>query len=183
MLVASTRDDEEQLIVDAWIKSKHGDHLLVIVPRHPQRLAEILKQLKPYNLNIVVRSRNENISDKTDVYIADTIGELKQFIVGSEFVLMGGSFVQKGGHNILEVAQLGKAVIFGPDMRSFEDEAELFIQYKAGIQCNINKLYNVFTQLMQDSEFRINFEKNSQALMAANTSIFNEYYNKLKIYF
>ena len=45
---------------------------------------------------------------------------------------MGGSFVEKGGHNILEVAQLGKAVIFGTDMRSFKDEAELFYSIKQG---------------------------------------------------
>ncbi|MCK5722787.1 MAG: 3-deoxy-D-manno-octulosonic acid transferase [Gammaproteobacteria bacterium] len=183
VLAASTREDEEQLIVEAWQKAEHNNNLLVIVPRHPNRLTEILAQLNQFKLNIAVRSKKDPVTASTHIYIADTIGELKQFIAGSEFVLMGGSFVKKGGHNILEVAQLGKAVIFGPDMRSFKDEAELFLQYKAGTQCNINELSDVFTQFIQDSEFRINIGKNSQALIEANTNIFNEYCNKIKKYF
>ncbi|MCW9029867.1 MAG: 3-deoxy-D-manno-octulosonic acid transferase, partial [Gammaproteobacteria bacterium] len=111
VLAASTREDEEKMVVEAWLKSNHQDHLLIIVPRHPNRISEILTQLKSLNLNIAVRSKNDPITTATDVYIADTIGELKAFIAGSDFVLMGGSFVPKGGHNILEVAQLGKAVI------------------------------------------------------------------------
>lgn len=183
VLAASTRDDEEQLIVNAWIKSNHGNHLLVIVPRHPHRLVEILKQLKPYNLNIAVRSKKDTVSENTDVYIADTIGELKQFIAGSEFVLMGGSFVQKGGHNILEVAQLGKTVIFGPDMRSFEDEAELFLQYEAGIQCNLNQLTGVFNRLVEDNKYKQDFEKNALALIDSYKNIVDNYYNNIKIHF
>ncbi len=183
VLAASTRDDEEQLIVDAWLKAEHGDHLLVIVPRHPQRLSEILTQLKQFNIEIAIRSKNEPVTATTDIYIADTIGELKQFIAGSEFVLMGGSFVEKGGHNILEVAQLGKAVVFGPDMRSFEDEAELFLQYKAGIQCNLNQLASVFNRLIDDNEYKQGFEKNASELIISYKNIINHYYNKIKIYF
>ena len=182
VLAASTRDDEEKIIVDAWLKAQYGDHLLVIVPRHIQRLPEILKQLKSFNLNIAVRSKNELLTPETDIYIADTMGELKQFIAGSEFVIMGGSFVEKGGHNILEVAQLGKAVVFGPDMRSFEDEAELFLHYEAGIQCTNNLLDSVFTQLMSDNNYRINIEENAKILIKANNNILNNYYKRIKNY-
>ncbi len=183
VLAASTREDEEQLIVEAWQKAEHNNNLLVIVPRHPNRLTEILTQLNQFKLNIAVRSKKDPVTTSTHIYIADTIGELKQFIAGAEFVLMGGSFVKKGGHNILEVAQLGKAVIFGPDMRNFKDEAELFLQYKAGAQCNIYELSDILTRFIQDDGFRINIGKNSQALIEANTNIFNEYYNKIKKYF
>lgn len=182
VLAASTREDEEQIILDAWLQSEHNSTLLVIVPRHPHRLSDILAQLKSFNLDIAVRSKSNPVTAKTNIYIADTIGELKQFISGSEFVLMGGSFVEKGGHNILEVAQLGKAVIFGPDMRSFEDEAELFVQYNAGIQCNINQLSDIFTQLVQDEKYRISIEENTKSLISTNTNILNEYYKKTKNY-
>ena len=178
VLAASTRDDEEQLIVDAWKKSDHSNHLLVIVPRHPQRLAEILKQLKSYDLNIAVRSKKDTVSGSTDIYIADTIGELKQFIAGSEFVLMGGSFVQKGGHNILEVAQLGKAVIFGTDMRNFEDEANIFIQYNAGIQCELTELSGFFNKLLSDSQYKEGIEHNAHTLIEENNNL-EKYYNYL----
>lgn len=171
VLAASTRDDEEQLIVDAWVKAQHNEHLLVIVPRHPHRLAEILKQLSPFNLNIAVRSKKESVSDDTNIYIADTIGELKQFIAGSEFVLMGGSFVEKGGHNILEVAQLGKAVIFGPDMSNFMDEANIFIQYNAGIQCTLPALTDTFNKFLSDRHYTKTIENNTHSLILENDNI------------
>lgn len=175
VLAASTRDDEEQLIVNAWKKSRHDEHLLVIVPRHPDRLSDILKQLKPSHCKVAVRSKNDPVMPDTDIYIADTIGELKQFIRGSEFVLMGGSFVKKGGHNILEVAQLGKAVIFGTDMRSFEDEEKIFLQYHAGVQCELIELTDVFNQFLSDLEYRKNIEENAKKLIAENNNI-EKYY-------
>ena len=182
VLAASTRDDEEQLIVDAWKKSEKKDHLLVIVPRHPHRLSEILSQLKTYDSNISVRSKNNKISTNTNIYIADTIGELKQFIIGSEFVLMGGSFVQKGGHNILEVAQLSKAVIFGPDMRNFIDEANIFIKYNAGIQCNVSELTDYFNKLLSDSAYKKTIEDNARNLISENNNV-EKYYNIIKSIF
>ena len=149
--------------------------MLVIVPRHIHRLSEILNQLKKFNLNIAIRSKNEPITPKTDIYIADTMGELKQFIAGSEFVLMGGSFVEKGGHNILEVAQLGKAVIFGPDMRSFEDEARIFIENHAGIQCDLKQLPVYFKHLIQDNSDKLKIEKNTVSLIESYKNILNNY--------
>ena len=179
VLVASTRDDEEQLIIEAWNKADKKNHLLVIVPRHPVRLNEISNQIKKFRCHISVRSKGELITPNTDVYIADTIGELKSFIRGSEFVLMGGSFVHKGGHNILEVAQMGKAVIFGPDMRNFEDEAELFIEYNAGVQCDLNELPNIFNAFLSDPEYKKNIEENATKLIGENNNV-EKYYLALK---
>ena len=180
VLAASTRDDEEQLIVDAWLKAEHDNHLLVIVPRHIQRLNDIVKQLQKFNLNIAIRSKNDSLTPKTDIYIADTMGELKQFMAGSEFVLMGGSFVQKGGHNIVEVAQLGKAVVFGPDMRSFEDEAKIFIEYNAGIQCDLDQLPVYFNRLIQDNSHKLNIEKNAVSLINSYQNILGAYFKSIQ---
>lgn len=180
VLAASTRDDEEQLIVEAWLKAETDNHLLVIVPRHIHRLSEILNQLKKFNSDIAIRSKNETITPKTDIYIADTMGELKQFIAGSEFVLMGGSFVEKGGHNILEVAQLGKAVVFGPDMRSFEDEAAIFIEHNAGIQCDLQKLPVYFKRLIQDNSYKRDIEKNTVSLINLYENILDRYYKVIQ---
>ena len=182
VLAASTRDNEEQLIVEAWLKADHKNLLLVIVPRHPQRLPEIQKQLARFSLAIAVRSQKDKVTEKTDVYIADTIGELKQFIAGAEFVLMGGSFVEKGGHNILEVAQLGKAVIFGPDMRNFAEEARLFSDNKAGIQSDLQELPVYFSQLIHDNIVRAEIEKNTAALIDRYQTVITSYYNILQRY-
>jgi len=147
-------------------------------------------------LEIAVRSKKDPVTPTTNIYIADTIGELKQFIAGSEFVLMGGSFVQKGGHNILEVAQLGKAVIFGPDMRNFgkavifgpdmrnfKDESELFLQNKTGIQCKLNELTDTFNRLLKDTGYKQSFEKNAHQLIEANNDIVNNYHALIQQYF
>ena len=180
VLAASTRDDEEQVIVEAWLNAERNNHLLVIVPRHIQRLPEIIKKLKGFSLNIAVRSQKDSISPETDIYIADTMGELKQFIAGSEFVLMGGSFVEKGGHNILEVAQLGKAVVFGPDMRSFEDEARIFIENNAGIQCDLEQLPIYFNRLIQDNSHKQSIEKNTVSLINSYENILDNYFKVIQ---
>lgn len=181
VLAASTREGEEQLIVEAWLKAEHSGNLLVIVPRHPNRLTEILAQLNQFKLNIAIRSKKDPVTTSTSIYIADTIGELKQFIAGSEFVLMGGSFVNKGGHNILEVAQLGKAVIFGTDMSNFEDEANIFIQYNAGVQCELTELPGFFNKLLSDNNYKNSVEKNAQNLITENNNI-EKYYNIINTY-
>ncbi|MFK5912917.1 MAG: glycosyltransferase N-terminal domain-containing protein [Woeseiaceae bacterium] len=181
VLVASTREEEERAIVKAWQEAEQNNHLLVIVPRHPQRRNDILNQLKSFNLNIAVRSKNESISNSTDIYIADTIGELKQFIAGSEFVIMGGSFVKKGGQNILEVAQLGKSTVFGLDMRNFEEEAQLFKKYNAGVQCSLSKLPHYINLFLNDLDFRNIYENNSKTLIGKNDNL-SLYYSKIKPY-
>ena len=178
VLAASTREDEEKIIVEAWLKADHNDHLLVIVPRHPKRLSDILNQLKSFDVGIAIRSNQQTPNIKDKIYIADTIGELKQFIAGSEFVLMGGSFVAKGGHNILEVAQQGKAVIFGTDMRNFEDEVKIFHKYNAGIQSTNNELLSLFNKFLTNKEYRATFEKNALKLTLENNNT-EKYYNKI----
>ncbi len=172
ILAASTREDEEAIIVKSWLASHQHNTLLVIAPRHPQRLQAILEQLKPFQLNIAIRSKQQAVTETTQVYIADTLGELKPFIAGAEFVIMGGSFVPKGGHNIIEVAQQGKAVIFGPDMRSFAAEADYFLTQGAGLQCSHTELAQQLDFLAQHKSV---FEQQAQKLIEKNRGILDTY--------
>ena len=104
MLAASTHNDEEIKIIREWLKLRERKLLLVIVPRHPERLGEILSQIPLSAVKVSIRSRNEKVKDNTQVYIADTYGELNQWIQHSEFIFMGGSFIDHGGQNFLEAA-------------------------------------------------------------------------------
>jgi 3-deoxy-D-manno-octulosonic-acid transferase len=132
ILAASTREEEEKVVVEAWRSSGAPPPLLVIVPRHPGRLPQILRDLG--GLRVSVRSRGEAITDSTEVYLADTFGELPGFIAGAQLVFMGGSLVAKGGQNLLEAASLGKAPLFGPHMENFLAEAEVLLNEGAALQ-------------------------------------------------
>lgn len=184
VIAASTRDEEEKLIVAAWKESTTnlGNYLLIIVPRHPQRLSTIISQLRPFNLNIAIRSKKESITDSTHVYIADTFGELVSFLKGSEFVIMGGSLVDKGGQNILEVAHAEKTVIFGPSMFNFRDEAKLFIENGAGIQVNnIDSLPETIHLLLMHPEKLKSYQDNAIRLMHQHRNILDKYIAQMNL--
>lgn len=134
VLAASTHDDEEVRLATLWQTLQITSHLLVIVPRHVHRGDRICQQLRRLNINVAVRSNNDVIDARTQIYLADTFGELNRFIAGSDVVFMGGSLVAKGGHNILEVGAQGKAVIFGPHMENFLAERQLFLDNQAGLE-------------------------------------------------
>lgn len=184
VLAASTRDDEEVLLVSEWIQSQKNineKYLFVITPRHPKRLNKILEQLGAFNLNIAVRSKNETITNNTDIYIADTFGELTSFIKGATFVIMGGSFVNKGGQNILEVAQSGKTVVFGRYMDNFKDEAKEFVLMQAGIQVEkINSLPETIENLLKQPEINIQFQYNAQKLIHKYDNILEDYISAIQ---
>lgn len=136
-LAASTHEDEERQLVAQWLR--HTDTLLVIAPRHPERAPAILRQLAVLPAltapgAVAVRSRGETVGAQTRVYLADTFGELAGFIAGARLVVMGGSLVPVGGHNVLEVARQGKAPLFGPHMHNFTEEVRLLREAGAALQ-------------------------------------------------
>ncbi len=139
-LAASTHDNEEQQLAAQWLTHAPADSLLVLAPRHPGRAPAILRQLSTlpalsgHSDRIARRSRGEPVTQRTRVYLADTFGELEGFIAGARLVFMGGSLVPVGGHNILEVARQGKAVLFGPHMHNFDEEAQLLLAAHAALQ-------------------------------------------------
>jgi 3-deoxy-D-manno-octulosonic-acid transferase len=151
VLAASTHEDEEQQLAELWLTNNFNNSLLVIVPRHPIRLASILKQLQRLTPHIAVRSRNEPVTDTTRIYLADTFGELSGFMRGAQLVFMGGSLIPHGGQNIIEPARLGKAVLFGPHMHNFTDEAKLLVDNQAAAQVATTKeLALEFQRLLAD---------------------------------
>jgi 3-deoxy-D-manno-octulosonic-acid transferase len=121
-LLASSHDGEEQLAAFTHRDlSAHFPRLLtIIVPRHPQRGPQIAAQLEPL-FSIAQRSKGELPCRTTEIYIADTLGELGVFYRLCPLAVMGGSFVPHGGQNPLEPARLGAAVLSGPHIDNFRD--------------------------------------------------------------
>jgi 3-deoxy-D-manno-octulosonic-acid transferase len=115
-LAASTHEGEDEiaLAVHRQIAMGRPDLLTVIVPRHPVRGDGIAAHAEARGLRVACRSREEPITTDTDVYIADTFGELGAFYSLAGIAFVGGSLVDKGGHNPFEAARLDCAVLMGP---------------------------------------------------------------------
>lgn len=129
VVAASTHEGEEIAIVRAL--DRLTERLcLILVPRHPERGAEIATALTRDGYRFALRSRGTTPNAETDIYVADTLGELGLFLRLADVVVMGGSFGSFlgrepwGGHNPLEPARLGKAAVTGPDAANWREVTE-----------------------------------------------------------
>ena len=122
-IAASTHNGEENAVADAHcsISSNYPDLLTIIIPRHPIRGKEIATSLSNRGLMISLRSENHTVQPETEIYIADTVGELNLFYELANFVFVGGSLINHGGQNPIEAAFLGKTIIHGPNTTNFAD--------------------------------------------------------------
>ncbi|HEY9050485.1 MAG TPA: 3-deoxy-D-manno-octulosonic acid transferase [Gammaproteobacteria bacterium] len=184
VLAASTHDDEEYQLTNIWKQLQRQDYLLVIVPRHPERGPVIMRQLQNLQLNIALRSRNDAINEKTDVYIADTIGELMAFIEKASLVIMGGSLIARGGQNLLEPARLERPIIVGPHMENFQAEVNMFLEHQACVQVKHNdELAVVLNKLLDNPDERNRLARAASNLMTAQSGIAETYVHKLETCF
>ena len=181
ILLASSHHREEIIIIKEWLKLKSNKFLLVIAPRHPERLGDILSDIPLSGINISIRSKKEKIRNSSQIYIADTIGELDSLIKFSEFTIFGGSFVDQGGHSFMEAAIYSKAIIVGPYMYNFVEETEEFLKNNALIMCQKPEmLKNIFEKLLRSKSKREIFEKNAKNLVVAKKSTINSYITCIK---
>lgn len=124
LLAASTHPGEDEVVLSAFLKlrEKRPNALLTIVPRHPVRGADIALLSEAAGLATRRRAAGELPDADTLVYVADTLGELGAFFRLSTVVLMGGTFIAGiGGHNLIEPARLGAAVVSGPHFSNWLD--------------------------------------------------------------
>lgn len=151
--VISTHNDEESQIGKQLIeiKKKIPNLLTIIAPRHPQRGPEIQQQLNALGLKTALRTEGENILPETDVYIANTIGEVGLWYDIAPVIFIGGSLIPHGGQNFIEPCRFHDAVLVGPHMHNFTDamnraqKADAIIQVKNAedlVQNVLNLLQN-----------------------------------------
>ncbi len=129
LLAASTHEGEEEIIanITSNLVKKHKNFLSIIVPRHPDRTQFFDSN---QNLKIAYRSKEQDIKPNTNIYIADTVGELNIFYELANFIFVGGSLVDHGGQNPIEAAYLGKTIIHGPNIMNFADVYEILSHMK-----------------------------------------------------
>jgi 3-deoxy-D-manno-octulosonic-acid transferase len=164
IVAASTMAGEEPMIMETWaeVRRRHSRAILILAPRHPARFEEVAQLLARQGRSFVLRTALQ-IGDKElpsqvaspEVVLLDTIGELAGIFELADLVIMGGSLVPTGGHNLIEPAYWGKPILFGPHMENFRDVTQLFLQVGAGIQVRgAKELTERVSELLEDSARR-----------------------------
>ncbi len=122
-LAASTHPGEEEFVINTHrqVQRSFPDLFLILVPRHPERGDDIAAILRQDGWAVAQRSKQQGIEGRTDIYLADTIGEMGLWFRLAPVTFMGGSLVEIGGHNPFEPAALGSAVLHGPHVQNFTE--------------------------------------------------------------
>ncbi|MCF7482084.1 lipid IV(A) 3-deoxy-D-manno-octulosonic acid transferase [Vibrio sp. J1-1] len=124
-IAASTHKGEDEQVLEAHkqVLESHPDALLVLVPRHPERFDNVFALCQNQGFETVRRTSQSEVTESTQVYLGDTMGELLILIGSADVCFMGGSLIgdKVGGHNVLEPAALGVPVITGPSYFNFSE--------------------------------------------------------------
>jgi 3-deoxy-D-manno-octulosonic-acid transferase len=169
-LAASTHPGEDEVIATAHslMKKALPNLLTIIVPRHPDRGPLIAEQMKAANLNATLRSAGALPESGTDIYVADTIGELGLFYALAPVALIGRSLVARGGQNPVEAIKLGAAVLTGPNWQNFRDSyMELLKAGGAKEVTDAESLAVAVLGLLQDTQARAVMTGRAEAAIAA----------------
>lgn len=152
-VLASSHAGEEEIALAAHrrLAARFPDLLTIIVPRHTKRAGEIARLAQEAGLSLSLRSAGLPPSAKDAIYIADSMGELGLWYRLADIACIGGSLVPIGGHNPIEAAQLGCALIFGPHMYSVPGVAgELQAAHAAHIVTDDAELADAIGRLLED---------------------------------
>lgn len=160
IVAGSTHPTEEDALFKAFMKirKEFPKSRLIIAPRKPGRVNEIVSLAKNYGLEVGLRSELKLLSGKRPVYpvvLIDTIGELGRIYAVGDGVFVGGSLINHGGHNALEPAAHAKPIVVGPDMSNFKDTFALLSKVGALKQVkNETELADAFLEIFRDDTLR-----------------------------
>ena len=163
-LAASTREGEEQLVLAAWRALAIPEALLVLVPRHPQRFAEVAALLAEQKVDFVRRSAGFPEAT-TQVWLGDSMGEMAAYYAMADLAFIGGSLLPLGGQNLIEAAACGCPVLVGPHTFNFTQATEDAIAAGAakrvpeteGLAQQVRVLFSAPDQLVGMRESAANF--------------------------
>ena len=149
LMAASTREGEESLILDAV---QGTDVLTLLVPRHPQRFAEVESLLKSRGLRYVLRTELvQPLNADVQVVLGNSMGEMYTYYAASDFAVMGGSLQPLGGQNLIEAAAMGVPTILGPHMFNFTQVAQAAVLADAAVQLKeVSELHGMIAALAKD---------------------------------
>ncbi len=136
LVAASTHEGEEEIVAEAHRQLARNVKgvCTIIAPRHPERGTGIAETLKGQGFSVAQRSAGQLPNERTDIYIADTIGELGTLYALAAVAFIGGSLVEHGGQNPIEPIGHGAVVLTGPHWRNFRDFYRALLRHKGAIE-------------------------------------------------
>jgi 3-deoxy-D-manno-octulosonic-acid transferase len=157
IVAGSTLEGEEAVLLEMFIAvlARYVSAVLVLAPRHPERFDRIAEMIASSGLACQRRSRWDGTAMLVPgVFLLDTIGELAGMYDVADITFIGGSLVPRGGHNVVEAAQFGKAILVGPSTENFRDSIETFRRADALRVVDMKSLAPTVLQFLADKHKR-----------------------------
>lgn len=175
LVLASSHEGEDDLMLASYqeLLADFPELLLVLVPRHPERFDEVAALVLDRELHLVRRSEafekgNVQASTTTQVYLADTMGEMLLLLACADIAVIGGSFIEHGGHNPLEACALSKPVVMGLSDYNFAAITQQLIDQGAMQQAPREKLTICLQQLLERPQLRQEMGVSGQCVVTDN---------------
>lgn len=185
LIAASTHAGEDEIILDAFagLLKEHPRIRLVLVPRHPDRSADISGLTSSKALGYRLRSQNLSLDDEHPVVICDQLGELRVLYGLADIAIMGGTLIDHGGHNPLEPAAWSCSLVAGPSQRNFDLAFDALEQANAmlRVEADAKSLEDTLSQLLNDrqttrskGEAALAYLQESRGSTEKNITLFSE---------
>jgi 3-deoxy-D-manno-octulosonic-acid transferase len=167
-IAASTHEDEEAAVLGAHLAllRRYPDALMLWAPRHPERFRAVIQRARDAGLRVAARSDNRWAAADSQVFVIDTLGELGRFYACARIAFVGGSLQPVGGHNLLEPAATGTAILTGPHLHNFVDRAKRLREVDAmRVVVDASELASSLQSLFADEPGRAQMSANARHLL------------------
>ena len=162
--IASSHPGEELIILDAFklALQKNSNLKMILVPRHPKRMKEIVNLIEEYQFKYSVRSQNESPCSDNQIYLADTIGELPLWYSSCSVTFVAGSLLPIGGHTPYEPTFYSSAIIHGPHFSNFEDAYDTLNKNKGALKVTNSEELSQAWEKLRNKKYRNNTISNAK---------------------
>ena len=170
-IAASTQEGEEEIILKAHqaILKNYFDAILILAPRHPERVDKVVSLCDAAKLKYIRRTESRSFSSEYSVYILDTLGEMQLHYAASQIAFVGGSLVNTGGQNMMEPASLGLPVISGQYTYNFTEVTQLLTENDALVVVyNAEGLAKEICAMLSDANHRHNMGEKGRKVIEEN---------------
>ncbi len=180
LLIASSRQDEEEIILQRLLKLQFKNLVTIFVPRHPQRFKEVELMLKKYRASFIKRSDKKIKVKPYQFILGDSMGEMYSYYTLANIALMGGTILPYGGQNLIESMAMKVPVILGPHTYNFHDVSNEAIRTGAGLRIHtLDELEKVLPQMLKSSS-QLKMKHACSEMMSTHQGATLKILNKIK---